>query len=63
MRLETPFHPRIAALMQQQEWFIWNGYISPNVITDEELEYFAIRSTSGLFDISPMVKYRIEVGN
>ena len=27
---------------------------------DEELEYFAIRSQAALFDISPMVKYRIE---
>lgn len=27
---------------------------------DSELEYFAIRSQAALFDISPMVKYRIE---
>ncbi len=60
IRLETPFHSRIAAAMQQEEWYIWNGYKSAAVITDEELEYFAIRSTSSVFDISPMVKYRIE---
>ena len=60
MRLETPFHSRIAAAMQQEEWYVWNGYKSAAVITDEELEYFAIRSTSSVFDISPMVKYRIE---
>ncbi len=60
MRLQSPFHARIAAHMTQHEWYIWNGYISPMVITDQELEYFAIRSTAALFDISPMVKYRIE---
>ena len=27
---------------------------------DEELEFFAIRSQAAVFDISPMVKYRIE---
>ena len=60
LRMLTPFHPRIAALMRLDEWYDWNGYTSPNIIADEELEYFAIRSTAALFDISPMVKYRIE---
>ncbi len=60
IRLEAPFHARIEAAMQQEEWYVWNGYKSALVITDEELEYFAIRSTAALFDISPMVKYRIE---
>ena len=59
-RLETPFHPRIASAMREEEWYDWNGYKSAAVITDEELEYFSIRSTAALFDISPMVKYRIE---
>lgn len=58
-RLETPFHPRLAALDQVNDWYNWAGYKAPHAVFDEELEYFAIRSTAALFDISPMVKYRI----
>lgn len=60
IRFETPFHPRIAALMQTNDWYDWAGYKSANTLWAEELEYFAIRAQSALFDISPMVKYRIE---
>ncbi len=58
-RLETPFHPRFAALDTTDEWFNWAGYKAAHSVFDSELEYFAIRSTTALFDISPMVKYRI----
>jgi aminomethyltransferase len=58
-RLETPFHSRIAALSTTNDWYSWAGYKAPHSIFDDELEYFAIRSTAALFDISPMVKYRI----
>lgn len=60
LRLDTPFQPRIDALMKQNDWYDWSGYRAPNSLWDEELEYFAIRSQAALFDISPMVKYRIE---
>ena len=60
LRLETPFHPRLEALSQQNDWYSWAGYKAPHSLWDEELEYFAIRSQAALFDISPMVKYRIE---
>lgn len=58
-RLETPFHPRLAALSEVNDWYTWSGCKAPHVLADAELEYFAIRSTAALFDISPMVKYRI----
>ena len=58
-RLETPFYPRLAALATTNDWYDWAGYRAPHSIYDSELEYFAIRSTAALFDISPMVKYRI----
>ncbi|OJF92457.1 aminomethyltransferase family protein [Pararhizobium antarcticum] len=58
-RLETPFHARIAALDETNDWYSWAGYKAAHSVFDEELEYFAIRSTAALFDISPMVKYRI----
>ncbi|MFC3076402.1 aminomethyltransferase family protein [Shinella pollutisoli] len=58
-RLETPFHSRLAALSEVNDWYTWSGYKAPHSLADAELEYFAIRSTAALFDISPMVKYRI----
>ena len=58
-RLETPFHARLAALDTLNEWYTWSGCKAPHALSDPELEYFAIRSTAALFDISPMVKYRI----
>lgn len=60
LRLDSPFQPRIDALMKRNDWYDWAGYRAPNSLWDEELEYFAIRSQAALFDISPMVKYRIE---
>jgi aminomethyltransferase len=60
LRLATPFQPRLDALAKTNDWYDWAGYRAPNSLWDEELEYFAIRSQAALFDISPMVKYRIE---
>jgi aminomethyltransferase len=60
LRLGTPFQPRLDALARTNDWYDWAGYRAPNSLWDEELEYFAIRSQAALFDISPMIKYRIE---
>jgi aminomethyltransferase len=60
LRLDTPFQPRIDALAKTNDWYSWGGYRAPHSLWDEELEYFAIRSQAAVFDISPMVKYRIE---
>ncbi len=60
LRLDTPFQPRIDALAMTADWYNWAGYRAPHSLWDEEMEYFAIRSQAALFDISPMVKYRIE---
>ncbi len=60
LRLPSPFQPRLEALGAQQEWYNWAGYKAPSALWDDELEYFAIRSQAALFDISPMVKYRVE---
>jgi aminomethyltransferase len=56
---QTPFHPRTAALCQTNEWLRWAGYTTVNCYTDVELEYFAIRNAATLYDVSPMIKYRI----
>lgn len=59
LRMDTPFQPRIDALAKTNDWTNWAGYRAPLSLWDEELEYFAIRSQCALFDISPMIKYRI----
>lgn len=60
LRLDTPFQARIDSLAKTNDWYSWGSYRAPLSLWDEELEYFAIRSQAALFDISPMVKYRIE---
>jgi aminomethyltransferase len=55
----TPFHARTAALCQANEWTRWAGYTTVNCYTDVELEYFAIRNAATVYDVSPMIKYRI----
>lgn len=57
--LETPFHGRFAALNKANDWHGWNGYQVATSFADEGIEYFAIRNSSSLFDLSPMNKYRI----
>ena len=59
MLLTTPFHSRVEAMCHLNDWGNWMGYTTPNAYFDVELEYFAIRSTTGVFDLSPMNKYRI----
>jgi aminomethyltransferase len=59
MMLRTPFHSRVAGACELNAWGSWKGYTTPTAYTDVELEYFAVRSTTGVFDLSPMNKYRI----
>lgn len=59
MMLRTPFHARVAAACELNEWGPWQGYTTPNSYTDVEMEYFAIRSNTGVFDLTPMTKYRV----
>ncbi|MBT4522629.1 MAG: aminomethyl transferase family protein [Halieaceae bacterium] len=59
MMLETPFHSRVALANELNLWEAWSGYTTPSAYFDVELEYFAVRSAAGVFDLSPMNKYRI----
>jgi len=56
---QTPFHARIAALSQTEEWTSWNGYMAPRVLDKLSTEYFAVRSSCSVMDLTPMEKYRI----
>jgi aminomethyltransferase len=57
--LETPFHARSRALQQIDSFVPWAGYSTVDVYTSVEHEYFAIRNATTLYDLTPMVKYRI----
>ncbi len=57
--LRTPFHDRARALSQVDSFIPWAGYTTVDVFTTVEQEYFAIRNATTLYDLTPMVKYRI----
>jgi aminomethyltransferase len=56
----TPFHLRTSALCQTQNWRRWAGYIvAGSYELSHEREYWAIRSSAALLDVSPLYKYLI----
>jgi aminomethyltransferase len=55
----TPFHSRAAELQQTDAYIPWAGYSTVDVFSSVEQEYFAVRNATSLFDLSPMVKYRV----
>ncbi len=57
--LKTPFHECARALSQVDSFIPWAGYTTVDVFTFVEQEYFAIRNATSLYDLTPMVKYRI----
>lgn len=57
--LRTPFHEVIAPLNTAEAWESWQGYVTVTRFYDAAQEYAAIRNTASLYDISPMLKYRV----
>lgn len=57
---QTPFHPRTAALNRLNDWGPWAGYTTALSFDDVAMEHSAIRNAATLYDLCPMVKYRIE---
>jgi aminomethyltransferase len=57
--LKTPFHARARALSQLDSFIPWAGYTTVDVFSSVEQEYFAIRNATTVYDLTPMVKYRI----
>ena len=56
----TPFHARLSELNTQGLYTHWQGYLSPLRYTHApKHEYFAVRNAVGVFDTSPLFKYRI----
>ena len=58
-RLKSPFYSRLKQLDTVNEWHEWKGYSSADVLYCAETEYFAIRNSTAVFDLTPMTKYRI----
>jgi aminomethyltransferase len=57
--LKTPFDARARELSQLDSFIPWAGYSTVNVFSSVEQEYFAIRNSTTLYDLTPMIKYRI----
>ncbi|MFI4890433.1 MAG: aminomethyltransferase family protein [Steroidobacterales bacterium] len=55
----TPFHDRARELSQADSFIPWSGYSTVDVFTTVEQEYFAIRNAATLYDLTPMIKYRV----
>ena len=56
---KTPFHERTSALNETGLWEHWsNSLVAQRYQMSEKFEYFAIRNAAGLFDTSPLYKYR-----
>ena len=58
-RLKSPFYSRQAELDRLNRWHEWKGYSSADGFFDTALEYFSVRNSTGVFDLTPMTKYRI----
>jgi len=58
-RYLSPFYPRQQKLDRLNQWHEWKGYSSSDGFYEPALEYFAIRNSTAVFDLTPMTKYRI----
>ena len=60
MILTSPFHERTSALNETGLWSHWSGHLAANRYQmSDKFEYFAVRNSAGIFDSSPLYKYRI----
>lgn len=60
MPIPSPFHERTAVLCESHEWRDWSGYLAVGVYEpSHEREYYAIRNSAALIDVSPLFKYDI----
>ena len=60
MILTSPFHARTSALNPTGLWSHWSGHLAADRYQmSDKFEYFAVRNSAGVFDTSPLYKYRI----
>lgn len=57
----TPFHERTSALCQPQNWRKWAGYFAAGSYEHTlDREYWAIRNSAALIDVTPLIKYLVK---
>ncbi len=60
MPIPTVFHSRTAPLVESYEWRAWAGYMAASTYEhSHEREYYAIRNTVALIDVTPLFKYEL----
>ncbi|UCF81034.1 MAG: aminomethyltransferase family protein [Acidobacteriota bacterium] len=60
MGIGTPFHSRTSALCKSLNWREWAGcFTACSYEVLHEPEYFAIRHSAALIDVSPLFKYKV----
>lgn len=60
MPIPTPFYNSLAPLVESHSWRNWAGYLAPSLYEpSHEREYYAIRNSAALIDVSPLFKYDI----
>ena len=60
MPIPTPFHSRTSALCKSHEWRDWSGHLAVSVYEPtHEYEYYTVRNSAGLIDVTPLFKYEI----
>ena len=60
----TPFYDRTSVLNKTGLWEHWAGYLSAKQYHfSEKHEYFAVRNSAGVYDTSPLYKYRVRGGD
>jgi aminomethyltransferase len=60
MLRKSPFHARTSELCTSQNWQEWSGYFSADSYDlDHMREYNAVRTTTAVFDVSPLFKYQL----
>ena len=56
----TPFYKKQKELDFINKWHRWQEYTVPDMLENVIFEYFAIRNSASVFDITPMSKYKIK---
>ena len=60
MPIPSPFHARTSVLCESHEWRNWAGYLAAGLYEPgHEREYYAIRNSAALIDVTPLYKYEI----
>ena len=55
----SPFYDLHNSYSAEVEWDNWGGFATALKITDLDKELKAVRSNAVMFDMTPVVKYRI----